>query len=538
MWSQIKTIAWAQLRIGRNHFPRQGAGVFLVWLVSALWYSIFIAVSVLIARTLPQQSLGQLRTFLPILLLAIFVFWQLVPLVTLSSGWSLQLNKIQIYPVSSTTLFSLEVLLRLTTAPEMLIMLLGVLVGLLRHPAIPVLWPFLLVLYIPFNLFLSLGIRELFLRSFARNRLRELFAILIVSITILPQLLLRTLPGKRATPYFWKIAGSVVAPWHQVAKLSTGAFSFADFALLLVWTAACYWLGRGQFERSMVEDDAFHSASSAHVGSVRTESREAMGRKSFIGGFLADPLGALVEKELRSLFRMPRFRVLLGMATFFSVFIFIPIAFGQPSRSGPSFMRENFLPVATLYGLLLMSDALLLNMFGFDRAGAQMYFVAPVHFAAVVKAKNIVAAIFVAIQCASVILLSRVFRVAGSPLNVLSAVASACVVGTFFLAVGNLMSVHMARPVDPNQTFRKQAGGKMQLWLLLCSLGMAVLVGFGFLARWAFRNDWALPGVLAIEFVVGAVFYKVATDSAVEHGIRDREKMIDALSKGASALGS
>ncbi len=538
MWSQVATIAWAQLRISRNHFPRHGWGTFLVWVVSALWYSVFVALAVLLAIAFPHQSLAELRPVLSAVFLGVFAFWQIVPLLTLSSGWSLQLNKIQIYPVSNNTLFSIEVFLRLSTAPEMLILLSGIFVGLLRHPAIGVVWPLLLLLFIPFNLFLSLGIRELFLRSFARNRFRELLAILVVTISILPQLLIRTMAGQKSARYFWKVATSVATPWQEVAKLSTGAFSFPDLALLLIWTAACYWLGRRQFERSLVEDDAFRSASSPAAGLDVRESVGGAARKSFISGLLSDPLGVLVEKELRSLLRMPRFRILLGMATVFSVFIFVPIAFGQSGRSGPSFMRENFLPIATLYGLLLMSDALLLNMFGFDRAGAQIYFVAPVKFGMVIRAKNIVAAGFVAIQCAGVILLSLAFRVAGSPLNVLSSVGSACVVGTFFLSVGNLMSVHMARPVDPNQTFRKQAGGKMQLWLVLCSVGMFVLVGFAFLARWAFRNDWALPGILAIEFLIGLVLYRVATDSAVEHGNREREKLLDALSKGASAIGS
>ncbi len=44
-----------------------------------------------------------------------------------------------------------------------------------------------LLLYIPFNLFLSLAIRELLLHSFERNRFRELFAILLISIGVLPQ---------------------------------------------------------------------------------------------------------------------------------------------------------------------------------------------------------------------------------------------------------------------------------------------------------------------------------------------------------------
>jgi ABC-2 type transport system permease protein len=77
----------------------------------------------------------------------------------------------------------------------------------------------------------------------------------------------------------------------------------------------------------------------------------------------------------------------------------------------------------------------------------------------------------------------------------------------------------------------------VQLWILLCTIGMGVLVGFAYLARWAFDSDWALLGVLLFEFAVGGVVYKVALDSAVERGMRDRERMIDALSKISSPVG-
>jgi ABC-2 type transport system permease protein len=102
---------------------------------------------------------------------------------------------------------------------------------------------------------------------------------------------------------------------------------------------------------------------------------------------------------------------------------------------------------------------------------------------------------------------------------------------------GNLLSVSMARPIDPSSTMRKQAGGKVQLWILICTIGMAILVGFAYLARWAFDSEWALLAVLLFEFAIGVVVYRVALDSAVERGMRDRETMIDSLSKTSSPVG-
>lgn len=77
----------------------------------------------------------------------------------------------------------------------------------------------------------------------------------------------------------------------------------------------------------------------------------------------------------------------------------------------------------------------------------------------------------------------------------------------------------------------------MQFWFLLCSLGMAGLIGFAFLARWALHdNNWAFLGVLLVEFLIGLIVYGVATQSAVERGLRDREKLLEALSKGPSPV--
>ncbi|MBV9443578.1 MAG: hypothetical protein JO217_12920, partial [Acidobacteriaceae bacterium] len=117
MWTQVLTIAWAQLRITRNHLPRTRAGPIVATILALLWYGLYVGGAIALASVLPSRSLAELRLFLPAGLLAVFAFWQIIPLFTLSGGWSLQLNKLQIYPVPDRSLFSLEVFLRLTTAP-------------------------------------------------------------------------------------------------------------------------------------------------------------------------------------------------------------------------------------------------------------------------------------------------------------------------------------------------------------------------------------------------------------------------------------
>ena len=127
-------------------------------------------------------------------------------------------------------------------------------------------------------------------------------------------------------------------------------------------------------------------------------------------------------------------------------------------------------------------------------------------------------------------------RIHLSPFSVAGGIAISVVVSVFLVSAGNFTSVSMPRPIDPSSTFRKQAGSRMQSWLLLASLGMLTLVAFPFLARWAFEKDWPFFAVLLVELGIGAIFYRIALDSAVERGMRDRERIVEALSKGASVM--
>jgi ABC-2 type transport system permease protein len=532
---QLTAIAWAQFRTSRNHFPRTTVGAVVGWVLYACWYALFAGLAVLLVMALPRLPLAQLRQWMPTALLAVFGFWQLVPLFTLSTGWSLQLNKLQIYPVSNATLFWIETLLRFSTAPEMVIVMTGAVIGLLRHDKVPLARALLLVLFVPLNLFLSLYLRDLILRAFDRNRFRELFAVIIISISVVPQLLLRTPAGHKVEPYVLRVAQSVFLPWREVSDLALGFGSLLEFLLFAAWLSGFYALARYQFLRSLAGEEPFRP--DVKAGTAARPVLRSSSVFAFVNRIFSDPLASLVQRELQSLLRMPRFRVILGLATVFSVGIFVPLTLSHPGGGRGGFINENFPAVTTLYGLLLLSDALLLNVFGFDRRATQIYFIAPVSFATVLRAKNLVAGFFIALQTAAVLLLAALGRGVTSPSDIANALGSAAVMTIFLLSVGNLSSTRLARPMDPRQTFKKQAGGKMQLWLVLCSVGMFLLIGSAFLAKWAFQSEWAFLAILALELIIGCITYRIATDSAVEYALREKEQLVDALSRGSAPVG-
>jgi ABC-2 type transport system permease protein len=528
MWQQISAIVWAQFRITRNHMPRMGLSMALGWFLPVLWYGLFTGFACFLAVVLPNAPRDGLHEWLPVGLLALFLYWQTMPLMTLSGGWGLQLNKLQIYPIPTRALFSIETLLRITASPETIILLLGVVVGLLRHPGIPAGAPLLLLLFIPFNLFLQLALRDFLTFAFNRSRFREVLTILVISIGVLPQLILRTGLAHKMQPYFLSSARGLATPWQVTAALSLGAFSAMNLAVMAGWIFLSFIWARRQFQKGLLHEESFRG------GVLPRESRkQAASSPLLFTRFFRDPMANLLQKELQSLTRMPRFRVVFGMACVFGVIVFVPMTLGH---GGATFIKNNFLPMVNLYGMLMLSDVLLLNIFGLDRKSAQLFFVAPVSFRAVLQAKNVAALFAIAAQTMVVLLFVLLFRVPLSLFGVASSISVSAVVAVYLLSAGNLLSVSTPRAIDPSSTMRKQAGAKMQLWTLLCTLGMAVLVAFPFLARWAFQKDWTFFAVLLLEFVIGLIVYRIALDSAVELGLRNREQMVDALSKGPSPV--
>jgi ABC-2 type transport system permease protein len=533
MSGQIRAILWAQFRTIRNYLPRSGWGTILTALLSTIWYSIFTAAAVSIALEIPGVPVSTLRVVLPLALLAVLLFWQIFPVMTLSSGWSLELSKLLVYPIRENALFGVEVLLRLTTAPEMIIVLLGALVGLAMHPGIPFSSAFWLLLYLPFNLLLSLAVREWLLRMFRRKRLRELFVAVIVILAVLPNLLVNTSLGTKLKPVFFSIGTGQGAPWHELSELALGRFSFQALAIWIVSLVFVDALARRQFAKMLDTDRAaeFESAGRGKHGTRRSRFEWLLNLPSRL---FDDPLAALLEKEIRILSRSPRFRVIFGMACIFSALVFFPLAFG---RNHSRFMAGNYLPVINTYGLLILGELLLWNVFGFDRKAAQIYFVAPVRFETVLRAKNLAALAAIVLMTLFTTLFGYVLHAPITPSSAITSIFLTLILALFLLACGNLTSVILPRAIDPSQAFRNQKSGKATLWLMLCFIAMAIPVGLAFLARWAFGSEWAFLLVLCCDLVLGLIVYKIATETAVARVERGREQFLDALSKGKELVG-
>src|SRR5271154_6113778 len=187
--TQIGAIFWAQWRTLYHFYPRRGAA----WsaTVSLIWYGLWTVAAFAFLRVFHNPTeIPTIRVALPGGLLLMFIYWQVGPLMLATTGSSLDLRKLRAYPVPDGQLFSIEVILRVTSGVEMVLVLIGITIGALLNPSLTK-WNVLAsVVYVAFNLIIAVGLRDMLSRLLARKRIRELVFLLLVMSAALPQLLL------------------------------------------------------------------------------------------------------------------------------------------------------------------------------------------------------------------------------------------------------------------------------------------------------------------------------------------------------------
>ncbi len=529
--NQARAILWAQWRTIRNFYPRAGGGG-VAWsaIIGVIWYGFWLIASTAAARLISDpKNADNVRSLLPGAMLIVFLYWQVVPVLMAATGASLELRKLKVYPIPVSQLFGIEVMLRATSGIEMIMVLTGIAIGVMFNPELPG-WAALAVIpYLVFNLFLAAGVRDGLLQLLARKRVREVVVFAMVMLTTIPRLMIMRGPGhgSRFAKYF--TGDSWIGwPWSATASWLQGNDLALAASILALWTLVVAVFGRWQFARMLAFDTEAAAASDA-----RPTAREGLLQRFYRlpSVLFADPIGALVEKEIRFLARSPRFRLVFLMGFTFGIAVMLPISLG---RGGSAVLGSHYLTAVSVYSLLLLSESCFWNSFGFDRSAAQIYFLAPISFNRVLIGKNISALFFIGIEIAAITGVCAILGMSLTPHNLAEAYATAAVVTIFLMAAGNLMSVHQARGSNPNSQFRSGAAGRVQAMLIIIYPIAFIPAGLAYLAKWAFDGhpDLAFFGVLLFDAIVGAILYKIALESAASAAEREKERMIAALSAG------
>lgn len=533
MNSQAAAILWAQFRAMRNILPRSGRlGTFLTLALNVCWYGLWafgaLAVMLLIREVNDRQILFR---FLGPGLLMCFLYWQVIPVIMASAGASLQMRRLRVYPIPHSQLFHLEVMLRVTTAIETVLLLMGAGVGITLNPTLPAWYALALVPYALFNLYLSAGIRDLITRMLAWRRFREAMLFFVVMLAALPQIVLRSGVPKQYQRYFDQL-NSPLFPWTAAAYLLSGDWRLINVVSLLSWLAVGYAFGRWQFERGLRFDE---EAARAH-GNAATKSDswvEWIYRLPSL--LLRDPMGAMVEKELRSLVRSPRFRIVFLMGFTFGLMIWFPMAF---RKERPSMIQSHYLVIVSAYSILLLSEVGVWNVLGFDRSAAQLYWLAPVRTVMALVAKNIATACFVTLE---VILISGVcllFRLPISFSLFIEALLVCMVMLVFLAAIGNVSSLRFPRPMDPNESWKRSGGSRFQVMLVFLYPVIGLPFAFAYYAQHKWESDLAFYGVIAVTAVGAAIAYGFSLEKAATMAAQSKERILSSLAQGGAPVSS
>jgi ABC-2 type transport system permease protein len=528
---------WLSMRISSLGSRRQ-SGLFPV-LIAVIWYGFWTLLAAVAEELTAAPELHtQIGTWLPVGLLAVFAYWQLAPLASASMGASLDLRKLLVYPVPRRSLFLVEILLRIATCAELLLLLAGAGIGLLRNPAFGG-WrsfdrvPLAVLLFAAFNLMLAAGLRNLIERLLSRRGIREIVALLLMLAGVLPRLLLVTGFGNRRIERVFPAAGNPIWPWGAAARLMLGRSAGAPLAAaaaLAGWTIAAYLFGRWQFMRGLRFD--IQEAQATVTSAKDRPLAERLYRLPSL--VLPDPLGAMVEKEIRSLIRTPRFRLVFVMGFSFGLVFWLPMMLrGRVTHSAVS---SNFLAVVSLYALFLLAQVTYGNAFGFDRSAAQLYFSAPVAIWRALAAKNIAATIFIFLEIAAVAAVCSLLRLGISAGQIAEAFLVTAIAALYLLGIGNLSSVNYPHPMSAQRVSGGGGGGRTQGALFLLYPIALLPVFLAYLARYAFDNQFVFYAILACAAALGAAIYWMAMQSAVAAAHNHRETILAELSRGEGPM--
>jgi ABC-2 type transport system permease protein len=511
--SAILRAQWLSMQFGRR-------GRWITLVVGFVWYGLWVVAASATGIAVAEADAAALRLYMPVGALAVFAYWQLMPILSASMGSALDLRKLLAYPVPHRKLFTVEVLLRLTTAIEMLILIAGAMAGLAGNRHVRA-WGAVVVtpLFVGLNLLLASGTRSWLERLLARRKLREAIVLLTTMLWVLPRLLFAMGYRGRGFARVAEAMQSVALPWTAAAHAAIGQAVAVSTVSLCAWLVAAGWFGRWQFERSLRYDATAAQASKDVRGVSRAERLYRL--PSLV---LPDPLAAVVEKELRALARTPRFRTVFIMGFTFGLAVWFPVVASERDRG------SWFLTVVCVYALTLMGQVSYWNCFGFDRGATALYFAAPVSMTRVLAGKNLAAAIYIYLEVLMILVVTAALGISAGWVQSIETLVVMAVCATYLLALGNLGSVHYPRALNADRV--GQGGGRGFQGFLFLIYPVALLpVGMAYVGRYAFDSETAFALILTLAAMIGAAFYWIALESAVNAAGRLREQIVQELSQ-------
>lgn len=455
------------------------------------------------------------QQILTLLLWAIFLLWQLVPVLVEGYSPGLNFSEIARYPVSFPLYFLLNAAYGLfdPAAIAGLLWLLSMWLGIASaRPEWMLPSAALLVVFAGFNVLCNRFVLSLFERVQSTRKGRERMAAILLLLMLAPQFFQFVVSGwidvRRYHPPSW--AGNALArlyhllPPGQVSRTLTlpGAQKLLPASLLLVYLLLAAWLLAWRLRA------VYHGEIYAESFAARRDLKIKPGWR--LPG-LDEKITAIVGKELRYLQQNARLLVQLV----YPLIAFAFLALG-PGRRVISFGSGAGI-LGAFAGLMGLSVSnLSYNAFGMDREGFARWLLSPLSLKRVLVAKNLVQGMVLsAFYLAGAIMIARVEHVSWSMFTAVTA-GFLCVL-IVQIAAGNIISVHWPKRIELTKMSSRTASGAAGPMSLAFTLPLVATVAFVIFATWFWKLAWLPLAAGTAGLALSLVLYSWLANLAVRY---------------------
>jgi hypothetical protein len=423
-----------------------------------------------------------------LLLLALFLIWQLAPI--LFEGYSPGLNfrEVARYPISFRIYFLLNLAYGLAdpAALACLLWLFSVwLAVLFARPDLALAAALAFLLFAFVNLLCNRIVVGLFDRFQSTRKGRERMVLVMLVVLLLPQLL-------QVATGAWVRSGTVKVPsWTLTAiawvrdylppGLTARAFLSAHAEALWPVTGLLLFTGLAVL---LLQRRLLAIFQGEIYAETYTVHRELKVRQGWLFPALDEVTSAIVEKELRYIRQNSR----LLLQLIYPPIIFLVMAFYGPGRKLPLVGNPANILIGLAGFLLLSLPNLAYNTFGMDKEAFGRWLLAPMPLRKVFLAKNIthggILTLLYLVVAVSVVSVARV-----GLLHVATVTVGFFAVLILQLGAGNLFSVQWPKRVDLTQMSSRMASsaaGFASLLVILPLMAVFGLVGFA-------ASYWQIP---------------------------------------------
>jgi ABC-2 type transport system permease protein len=559
--SQFAAIAWLRWRILINGFRRKGGtgeliGRIILTIVFTAGTLVMVAAAGIGAYFMVR--FGHLdKIFL--LLWGIFILCQLLNIQLGQPGTTFDPTQLIRFPLRSNTFIAIRLFFGLLTPANIAGTLMSLAVAIGIGIALPALWLFALIalsIFAAANVLFSRMVFAWVDRWLATRRAREIFTALIFAfslgiqwanftfnpaynhghknsahslsqqhIDLITNLYHRAQPFLAALPPELTNASLIAARQSLPASFLTHTLGCALFAAFFFVVFALRM--RTEFRGENLSDAATSVSrkttkpATARLAPPTLAPASILPAQPTASG--ASPiLGIMLSKDL--LYVRRHMGILYGLIM--PIFLVLIFASRFASRSNSVWI----FPAAVAYTLLAVAP-LSYNSFGFEAAGAQLYFLAPVRIRDILFAKNLLSFLMALVEMLAIFAI--ITYITGMPALKTAIAALLWAIGTLAInnIFGNRRSFTTPKKVNPQRMANKQTSQVSALISLgVLALSGGIAAGLFFLCIF-FHQQWLLIPIFAIFAAVGVFIYLTSLRSIDQFALDHRETLFEELCK-------